>query len=114
MLDLATKVRRLKLKFGSRIDLVALLHNRLPFLEHLDLFQCSLAPLTTAVPTTRNMTVLHHLHSLSLENCTNVTDELVLVLVGLCPCLSDLSISCVVGKTEESMSVPNFAVLDVC
>jgi hypothetical protein len=46
------------------------------------------------------MIVLHHLHYLSLENRMNVPDELVLVLMGLCPRLSDLSVSEEVRRKE--------------
>jgi hypothetical protein len=106
VLELCPRVTELTLKFGRNLNPVALLTNRLPHLEQLTVFQCSLV---SAPRVPKNSSTFDRLHSLTLDECMNVTDELLAVVVGLCPGLSRLSVSC--GRLEGPTmgdSVPSF------
>jgi hypothetical protein len=105
VLELCPRVTELTLKFGRKLDPVALLNNRLPHLEQLTVFQCSLV----SMPRVAKNSTFDRLHSLTLGKCMNVTDQLLVVVVGLCPGLSRLSVSCgwVEGPTMGD-SVPSF------
>jgi hypothetical protein len=104
VLELCPRVTELTLKFGRKLDPVALLTNRLPHLEQLTVFQCSLV---SAPRVPKNSSTFDRLHSLTLDECMNVTDELLVVVVGLCPGLSRLSVSC--GRLDAmGDSVPSF------
>ena len=105
VLELCPRVTELTLKFGRNLNPVALLTNRLPHLEQLTVFQCSLV----SMPRVAKNSTFDRLHSLTLGKCMNVTDQLLVVVVGLCPGLSRLSVSCgwVEGPTMGD-SVPSF------
>jgi hypothetical protein len=87
VLELCPALKKLALKFGNKVDPVSLLVNRAPVLEQLDVFQCSL--LLTPRFKYRSG-ALPYLHSFTLEECRQVTSEILVYLVRQCPRLSHL------------------------
>ncbi len=88
-LELCTGVRRMKFLGGNAISPVALLMDRLPCLEELELHECKLAdpPLRRASETSGGFP---YLKSITFESCVNVSDRLLVDMAELSPRLSHL------------------------
>jgi len=90
VMDLCPRVKRLQLRRGRKFDPLAQVNNRLPFLEELKVYRCSLV-----TPTASNqMGAFPPVKSIIFEECMNVSDELLALLAELCSSLSHLTVSC--------------------
>jgi hypothetical protein len=91
VLELCPGVRRMKFLGGNAVSPVALLLDRLPCLEELELSKCKLEypPLRSASETSGGFP---HLKSITFENCVNVSGRLLTYMAELSPRLSHLFI----------------------
>jgi hypothetical protein len=89
VLELCRGVRKMKFLEGNAVSPVALLLDRLPSLEELELSMCKLAypPLRSASETSGGFP---HLKSITFESCVNVSDCMLAEMAELSPRLSHL------------------------
>ncbi len=89
VLELCPGVRRMEFLWGQAVSPVALLLDRLPCLEELELDRCKLADpsLRSASETSGGFP---HLKSITFESCVNVSDRLLAYMAELSPRLSHL------------------------
>jgi hypothetical protein len=106
VLELFPGVRRMKFLWGRDISPVALLLDRLPCLEELELYMCELADpsLRSASETSRGFP---HLKSITFKFCMNVSDRLLADMAELSPRLSHLFVD--LDYMEEHKTVPSFS-----
>jgi hypothetical protein len=93
VLELCPGVRKMEFWWGHDISPVALLLDRLPCLEELELSLCRLAD-----PSLRSASQASggfpHLKSITFESCANVSDRLLADMAELSPRLSHLFVDC--------------------
>ncbi len=91
VLELCPGVRRMEFLWGQAVSPVALLLDRLPCLEELELSMCKLAypPVLSASETSGGFP---HLKSITFESCVNVSDCMLAEMAELSPRLSHLFI----------------------
>jgi hypothetical protein len=94
VLELCPGVRRVELREGRKVYPVALLLDRLPRLEELEVYKCSLV--STVVPSELKTTsgAFPYLSSILFQGCMNVSDRLLAVMAELSPRLSQLCVGC--------------------
>jgi hypothetical protein len=96
VLELCPGVRRMQFWEGLKVYPVALLQNRLPCMEELEIYKCSLlsTSVRSAASPTTTSGAFPNLNSITFKECKNVSDRLLTVMAELSPRLSHLFVSC--------------------
>jgi hypothetical protein len=107
VLKLCPGVRKMVFEYGRRFSPLALLMDRLPCLEELELVECDLETLSLQSPS-KTSGVFPHLNSITFQACLKVTDRLLAEMAELSPRLSHLFVDCdyLAGSRE---TVPSFS-----
>jgi hypothetical protein len=96
VLELCPRVRKMEFVQGRDFSPVALLLDRLPCLEELELYCCSME--SSSVPSaSKGNKGFPHLNSINFKRCTSVSDSLLADMAELSPRLSHLFVDSIHG-----------------